>query len=214
MALAQFNPQMSGWKKATLILMLPVSAAGALWLFISGDIGYADSLARRDEKDFVVKEYTVGEVGERAVRERARTLFSYVFIKPAGADFDLSVSGNSNAFSNGQNAERNARLGQIKTGGVIRVKVFAPELAAAERNNPWLWLKRFATADRREVEIYRLEKDGAIIVPDADIHHSDKLSRQGGKLAATRVTLLLAVAAAALYLIGVMTGKLRKRQAK
>jgi hypothetical protein len=101
-------------------------------------------------------------------------------------------------------------LDKIKIGDIIKVKIYQPELLEAEKNNPLLWLKRFVMVDNREVQIYRLEKNGKVIIPDVDIKQSSRLGRQGSNVSYTRLIMIIIFGGILIVIVRRVVGRRRE----
>jgi hypothetical protein len=170
-----------------LIVTIIVALFGAImYLIVSNDLNYVDSLENRTEADYVTETFVIEEIWEREIVNK----YAYVFFKLKNEDFNLGLGANDLMSTNNKDKEVNHYLDLFKAGDTIKVKVFREDITEARRNNPWLFVKRFFANDNREVEVYRLEKRGEVLA-EQDIHFSFKLGKSGGDLSASRIQMFL-----------------------
>jgi hypothetical protein len=170
-----------------LIVTIIVALFGAImYLIVSNDLNYVDSLENRTEADYVTETFVIEEIWEREIVNK----YAYVFFKLKNEYFNLGLGANDLMSTNNKDKEVNQYLDLFKAGDTIKVKVFRADIIEARKNNPWLFVKRFFANDNREVEVYRLEKRGEVL-SEQDIHFSFKLGKSGGDLSASRIQLFL-----------------------
>jgi hypothetical protein len=209
--MAGLNPRFGKIKLVIFLLLLFSCFGGIVWFFVWGDVSYLNNLEKRSESDFIVREYQVEKVFERTYRKNNKPIYSYLYFKLYGEKFNLSTVDN---FVNGHarsQEQKNELLNKIKVGDTVKVKIYKPELLETEKNNPIMWLKRFIMVDNREVQIYRLEKNDKVIIPDIDITKSFKLGRQGSNLSATRLFLVIIFGGLLIVIISTIIHRLRNR---
>ncbi len=170
-----------------LIVTIIVALFGAImYLIVSNDLNYVDSLESRTEADYVTETFVIDEIWEREITGK----YAYIFFKLKNEDFNLGLGANDLITTNNKDKAIQSYLDLFKEGDTIKVKVFREDITEARRNNPWLFVKRFFANDNREVEVYRLEKNGEVL-SEQDIHFSFKLGKSGGDLSASRIQLFL-----------------------
>jgi hypothetical protein len=175
--------------KSQRILIVTIIVAlfsAIMYLIISNDYDYIDSLDQRTEADYVTETFVIDEIWEREIVNK----YAYVFFKLKNEDFNLGLGSNNLMPSKNRDEEVKRYQDLFTQGDTIKVKVFKEDLTEARRSNPWLMVKRFFMNDNREVEVYKLEKNEEVL-SQQDIHFSFKLGKSGGDLTASRIQLFL-----------------------
>jgi hypothetical protein len=181
----KINAKTKSQRVLIVIVMIAIFSA-VMYLIVSSDTNYIDSLNSRTEADYVTETFVIDEIWEREITGK----FAYIFFKLKNEDFNLGLGANDLMVNKDKSSEVKHYLDVFSKGDTIKVKVFRDDIIEARKNNLWLFIKRFFANDNREVEVYRLEKRGKVL-SEQDIHFSFKLGKSGGDLSASRIRLFI-----------------------